>query len=49
MSVFLYDGEAESAVATGSTIFDFRHPIGPCLTFDRNALREGLPAEGLVS
>jgi SAM-dependent methyltransferase len=42
MSVFLFDGEAESAVATGSTIFDFRHPIGPCLTFDRERPEEGI-------
>jgi SAM-dependent methyltransferase len=42
MSVFLFDVEAETAVATGSTIFDFRHPIGPCLTFDRERPDEGI-------
>jgi len=42
VTVFLFDNEAESAVATGSTIFDFRHPIGPCLTFDRHAPEEGI-------
>jgi SAM-dependent methyltransferase len=42
MSVFLFDVEAETAVATGSTIFDFRHPIGPCLTFDRESPEEGI-------
>jgi len=42
MSVFLFDVEAETAVATGSTIFDFRHPIGPCLTFDRERPEEGI-------
>jgi SAM-dependent methyltransferase len=42
MSVFLFDVEAEKAVATGSTIFDFRHPIGPCLTFDRERPEEGI-------
>ncbi len=44
ISVFLFDSEAETAVATGSTIFDFRHPIGPCLTFDRERPDEGLAA-----
>jgi SAM-dependent methyltransferase len=42
MSVFLFDSEAEAAVARGSTIFDFRHPIGPCLTFDRERPHEGI-------
>jgi SAM-dependent methyltransferase len=41
-SVFLFDVEAETAVAAGSTIFDFRHPIGPCLTFDRERPEEGI-------
>jgi SAM-dependent methyltransferase len=42
MSVFLFDREAEAAVASGSTIFDFRHPIGPCLTFNRDAPDDGI-------
>ena len=42
MSVFLFDSEAEAAVAKGSTIFDFRHPIGPCLTFGRERPDEGI-------
>ena len=42
MSVFLFDVEAETAVATGSTIFDFCHPIGPCLTFDSERPEEGI-------
>jgi ubiquinone/menaquinone biosynthesis C-methylase UbiE len=42
MSVFLFDSDAETAVATGSTIFDFRYPIGPCLTFDREHPEEGV-------
>ena len=42
MSVFLFDVEAETAVATGSTIFNFRHAIGPCLTFDRERPEEGI-------
>jgi SAM-dependent methyltransferase len=44
MSMFLFDREAETAVAAGSTIFDFRHPIGPCLTFDRERPDEGVAA-----
>jgi len=42
MSVLLFDEGAEVAVANGATIFDFRHPIGPCLTFDRDRPREGV-------
>ena len=42
MSVFLFDGEAEMAVAKGTTIFDFRHAIGPCLTFDRQQPSQGI-------
>jgi hypothetical protein len=42
MSAFLFDSDAETAVATGSTIFDFRYPIGPCLTFDPERPEEGI-------
>jgi len=42
ISVFLFDREAAAAVASGSTIFDFRHPIGPCLTFNRDAPDDGI-------
>ena len=35
VSAFLMDKPAEAAIASGATIFDFRYPIGPCLTFDR--------------
>jgi len=42
VSVFLFDDEVEAAVAQGTTIFDFRHPIGPCLTFDRERPYEGI-------
>jgi SAM-dependent methyltransferase len=42
MSVFLFDPEAEAAVAAGSTIFDFRHPIGPSLTFNAEAPNDGM-------
>ena len=34
ITAFLFDEEAEAAVARGATIFDFRHRVGPCLTFD---------------
>lgn len=42
ISMFLFDEEAEAAVAQGATIFDFRYPIGPCLTFDRERPDEGI-------
>jgi SAM-dependent methyltransferase len=42
MSVFLFDGDAETAVATGSTIFDFRYHVGPCLTFDPERPEAGI-------
>jgi len=42
MSVFLFDSEAETAVGTGSTIFDFRYPLGACMTFDRERPEEGI-------
>ena len=44
MSMFLFDREAETAVAAGSTIFDFRYPMGPCLVFDRERPDEGVAA-----
>lgn len=42
ISLFLFDGEAEEAVAKGTTIFDFCHPIGPCLAFDHERPSEGI-------
>ncbi|MGD0024622.1 MAG: class I SAM-dependent methyltransferase [Xanthobacteraceae bacterium] len=42
ISIFLFDSEAEMAVASGSTIFDFRYPLGPCLTFDSEHPAEGV-------
>jgi ubiquinone/menaquinone biosynthesis C-methylase UbiE len=45
MSVFLFDNAAEVAVVQGSTIFDFRHPIGPCLAFDRDHPEEGIACQ----
>jgi ubiquinone/menaquinone biosynthesis C-methylase UbiE len=45
MSVFLFDRAAEIAVRSGTTVFDFRHKIGSCLTFDPNHPEEGIACE----
>ena len=45
MSVFLFDRAAEIAVQSGTTIFDFRHRIGPCLTFDPQHPEQGIACE----
>jgi len=45
MSVFLFDQAAEIAVRKRTTIFDFRHKIGPCLTFDPEHPDEGIACE----
>ena len=42
MSVLLFDRDAEVAVRNGMTIFEFRHKIGPCLTFDPQHPEEGI-------
>jgi len=42
ITALLFDDEAMRAVAQNSTAFDFRHPVGPCMTFDRNRPREGI-------
>ena len=42
VTAFLFDEEAEAAVASGASIFDFRHLIGPCLTFDREHPEVGI-------
>jgi SAM-dependent methyltransferase len=42
ISVLLFDFAAEIAVRNGTTIFDFRHQIGPCLTFDPQHPEEGI-------
>jgi SAM-dependent methyltransferase len=42
ISVFLFDFHAEIAVGNGTTIFDFRHQIGSCLTFDPQHPEEGI-------
>lgn len=42
ITVFLFDAAGEAAVAAGTTIFDFRHPVGPCLTFNPDEPYDGL-------
>ena len=42
ITVFLFDADGEAAVAAGTTIFDFRHPVGPCLTFNPDDPYDGL-------
>ncbi len=42
ITALLFDDEAMRAVAQGSTAFDLRHPVGPCVTFDRERPREGV-------
>jgi ubiquinone/menaquinone biosynthesis C-methylase UbiE len=42
VTAFLFDAEGQTAVASGATIFDFRHPIGPCLTFCREHPEQGI-------
>jgi len=34
VTLFLFDAAAERAVAEGTTIFEFHHRLGPCLTID---------------
>jgi hypothetical protein len=45
MSVFLFDEAAANAVNSQTTIFDFRHRIGPCLTFDPVHPEEGIACD----
>lgn len=45
MSVLLFDLAAETAVRDGTTIFDFRHHIGSCRTFDPQHPEEGTACE----
>ena len=42
MTALLFDIDAAEAVVTGRTIFNFRHAVGPCLTFDRERPEEGI-------
>lgn len=45
ISVLLFDIAAEIAVRNGTTVFDFRHRIGPCVTFDLHHPEEGIACE----
>lgn len=45
MSVLLFDRAAEIAVQNGTTIFDFRHAVGPCLTFDPQHPEQGIACD----
>jgi SAM-dependent methyltransferase len=45
ISVLLFDRAAEIAVHDGTTIFDFRHHLGPCLTFDPQHPEQGIACE----
>jgi SAM-dependent methyltransferase len=45
ISVFLFDEAAAHAVNSQTTIFDFRHRIGPCLTFDPVHPEEGIACD----
>ena len=42
MTVLLFDQTAAIAVRSGTTIFNFIHPVGPCLTFDAEKPEEGI-------
>jgi SAM-dependent methyltransferase len=42
ITALLFDGEAERAVAQSAAALDFRHHVGPCITFDCNNPREGI-------
>jgi SAM-dependent methyltransferase len=42
ITALLFDAAAARAVADGTTIFDFRHEIGPCRTFDPACPEEGI-------
>jgi ubiquinone/menaquinone biosynthesis C-methylase UbiE len=44
-TLFLFDAAAAAAVAEATTIFDFRHRIGPCLTFDAAHPEEGIACD----
>lgn len=45
ITAFLFDAAAANAVNTQTTIFDFRHRIGSCLTFDPVHPEEGIACE----
>jgi len=45
LTAFLFDEAGHAAVTSGATIFDFRYPIGPCLTFDREHPEQGVACQ----
>ena len=45
ISMFLFDAAAANAVNSQTTIFDFRHRIGSCLTIDPVHPEEGIACE----
>ena len=44
-TLFLFDSAAATAVAEGTTIFDFRYRIGRCLAFDPEHPEEGIACD----
>lgn len=44
-TLFLFDATAATAVAEGTTIFDFRYRVGPCLTFSAEHPEEGIACD----
>jgi len=44
-TLFLFDAPAAVAVAEATTIFDFRHRIGPCIAFDVAHPEEGIACD----
>ena len=45
ISLFLFDETAAKAVNSQTTLFDFRHRIGSCLTFDPVHPEEGIACD----
>ena len=45
ISVLLFDEAAANAVNAQTTIFDFRHRVGPCWTFDAEHPEEGIACD----
>lgn len=41
-TVLLFDEDAATAMEMGTTLFNFRHEVGPCLTFDPASPEEGI-------
>jgi hypothetical protein len=45
LTVLLFDEAAADAVRDRTTVFDFRHRIGPCWTFDAEHPEEGIACD----